>query len=141
MTHALLDFFPHHESFTSKPRDFGQHDKVTSRGEEQNRRSTDASRLTFPLQLVLIIVAGIVSVTGAFWVANSSLRSDMRDIKTSLDNAIQSQNLQLNDMRAQIEDGRRKEAMDAVRIEEMRSGMSEIKGFLTGAGILKGSVK
>lgn len=91
--------------------------------------------------MVIVIVAGFLSATGAFWVSNSSLRSDVRDIKTTLDGVINSQNLQINDMRREIDTGRQKQALTDVRLEEMRNTIAEIRGFLTGAGILKGPGK
>ncbi len=61
----------------------------------------DASKLTFPLQLVIIIVSGVVATVGAFWVATSTLRSDVRDILTRMELASRSESdrLKLQDER------------------------------------------
>lgn len=45
----------------------------------------DASKLTFPLQIVIVIIGGIIATTGAFWVSTSALRSDVRDILTRME--------------------------------------------------------
>ena len=43
--------------------------------------STDASKLSFPLQLVIVIL----SATGAIWATQYGLRSDVRDIRTRME--------------------------------------------------------
>ncbi len=57
--------------------------------DDQGRRATDASRLTFDLRLVVTIVASVIAITmavvGAFWVATSAIRSDVRDILTRME--------------------------------------------------------
>ncbi len=45
------------------------------------RRTTDASKLSFPLQLVIIIVGTAI----AGYTSQSSMRSDLRDIQTRLE--------------------------------------------------------
>ena len=69
-----------------------RHGEVTPRREEDSgsiavaaaRRATDVTKLTFPLQMVIVIIGGIVATTGAFWISTSSLRSDVRDILTRM---------------------------------------------------------
>lgn len=114
------------------------------RTEDLNRRSTDASRLTFPLQLVLIIAGGITATTGAYYIANfqvrnemSAVRSDMRDVKTSMEGLIKYQAAQLDSLKTESEEIKRKEALDAVRIDELRVVVAEIKGLMTARGVLK----
>lgn len=51
----------------------------------EGRRSTDASKLTFSLQLVVSIVGAFLIMFSSFWIATSSLRSDVRDIVTRLE--------------------------------------------------------
>lgn len=116
--------------------------EVTSSRDEQNRRSTDASKLTFPLQLVLIIGGGIAATTGAYWLSNfqvrnemTGMRSDMRDIKTTMDGMIKYQASQIEALQHKSEDLERKEALDAVRVEETRVIVAEIKGFMTATGM------
>lgn len=108
---------------------------------EFSRRATDASRLTFPLKLVLIIGGGIVATTGAYWLSNfqvrnemSAIRSDMRDIKTTMEGLKSFQASQIESLQRENEDLKRKEALDAVRLEETRVLVAEIKGFMDGRG-------
>ncbi len=56
-------------------------DEVTPQRDDRPARATDASKLTFPLQLVIQIAA----LLGAFWMVTSSLRSDVRDILTRME--------------------------------------------------------
>ena len=80
---------------------FWAYGEVTPQREDEGRRSTDASKLTFPLQLVIVIIGGIVATVGAFWVATSTLRSDVRDILTrmELQSRSESDQLKLQDER------------------------------------------
>ncbi len=59
------------------------YEPVTAR--EIARRATDASGLTFPLPLVILIVCGFLCMGGTFWIATSAVRSDVRDIGTRMD--------------------------------------------------------
>lgn len=45
----------------------------------------NATRLTFPLQVVIIIVSSALSATLAVYASQSSLRSDVRNIITQMD--------------------------------------------------------
>ena len=141
--HALPFLSSQHESATLAPRDFGHDGQVSAvRTEDLNRRSTDASKLTFPLQLVLLIGGAIIATTGAYWLANfqvrsemAATRSDMRDLKTTLDGFVKYQGAQMDAFQREQEDLKRKEALDAVRIEETRVIVAEIKGFMTATGM------
>lgn len=48
------------------------------RHSEEGYPSPDASRLTFPVQTVILVVSVAVSVVGSTW----GMRSDLRDIQT-----------------------------------------------------------
>lgn len=89
MTADALAFPPFHETSTSDARDVSHHEQVTPVRDSQSRdRSTDASRLTFPLQLVIIIVGMFVSVFGGVWTATSGINSKIDIIQQQLlDNA------------------------------------------------------
>lgn len=50
-----------------------------------NRRSSDVSRLTFPLQTVIQIVSTAITVLGVSWWTSAEMRSDIRDIRTSME--------------------------------------------------------
>lgn len=60
---------------------FWAHDDVTPAREDQNRRSTDVSRLTFPIQMVILIISGVIAVYGATRAATS----DIRDMHTMME--------------------------------------------------------
>lgn len=49
------------------------------------RRSTDASRLTFPLGLLLVIVGGIVTTLGGMYAITYNIRSDVSTIRQWID--------------------------------------------------------
>lgn len=57
---------------------------VTPSSGERSRRQTDAARLTFSLPMVVGIVCAFISMVGAFWIATSGSRSDIRDILTKM---------------------------------------------------------
>lgn len=64
----------------------------TSVSQPREGRVTDASRLTFPLQLVVVIVGGILSAAISGWAFSSGIResqlemqSDIRDMRTRLE--------------------------------------------------------
>jgi hypothetical protein len=46
---------------------------------------TDASRLSFPLQLVILIVSTVVAAGGSVWVSQAGLKSDVRNIVTTME--------------------------------------------------------
>lgn len=89
MTADALAFLPHHETSTSDARDVRHHGEVSPTRDNQSRdRSTDATRLTFPLQLVITIVGIFISVVFGIWTATSSMNSKIDIIQQQLlDNA------------------------------------------------------
>lgn len=100
------------------------HGVVTPTRDDQNRRSTDASKLTFPLQMVIVIVGGILATVGAFWVATSSLRSDVRDILTRMELQTQTeserlklQDERISDFRNALEEEKRQRTLQKYDIE------------------------
>jgi len=80
-----------------RPEAFWRHEDVTP-DTERRTRATDASKLTFSLQLVILIVG----MSSGFWLATYSLRSDVRDILTrmSMQAEIDKTNAQLQEERA-----------------------------------------
>lgn len=42
----------------------------------------DASKLKFPLPLVITIACGVLATAGSFWVVTAGIRSDIRNINT-----------------------------------------------------------
>lgn len=89
MTADAIAFLPHHESSTSEPRDFGHHGEVTPVRDTQSRdRATDASKLTFPIQMVITIVGMFLSVFFGVWSATSGINSKIDIIQQQMvDNA------------------------------------------------------
>ncbi len=72
------------------------------------RRSTDVSKITFPIQIVIAIVFSILSTSATIWAtqrgneqAQASMQSDIRNILTRMDNAsnLASANQQLSDLK------------------------------------------
>lgn len=82
---------------------------MTPSRDDLSRRATDASRLSFPLQLVIVIIGGIIATTGAFWVSTSALRSDVRDILTRM-----SMQADIDKTNAHLQDERAKSVGDAI---------------------------
>lgn len=127
--HALA--LPHHEISTSETRDVSHYGQVTTQRDSQSReRSTDASRLTFPLQLVIVIVTATLTASGVVWAERSGqqeLRSDVRDIKTAMDGFTRYQNSMTDDLR-------REQALQKIRLEETRNALAELKGYLAAGG-------
>jgi len=105
------------------------------------RRFTDATRLTFPIQMVLVIAASAASATASVWAMNMNQRaamlamaSDVRDIKTTMDGLTRYQGSQIDALRRDYDDLRREHALQKVRLEETRNTLAEVKGFLAGNG-------
>lgn len=112
---------------------FWAHEQVTAPREE-NRRATDASRLTFPLQLVIVIVGGIIGTTGAFWVATSALRSDIAVIRQ-----VQTDQVKIDEYKAKLEEANRLLLQQSV--DGLRSQLSDVKGQVQLANIEIGNVR
>ena len=53
-----------------------------------NRRSTDVSRLSFPLQIVVAIVAAVLSAASVVWVNQSGIKESQAQIQSDLRNLI-----------------------------------------------------
>ncbi len=103
--------------------------------DEQNRRATDASKLTFPLQMVIVIVGGFLSITGAFWVSTSQIRSDVRDMATQQhdEQRIRDVERKLADeryetMRKAISDLTASQRLEEIRNQEMRIAIAALGG-------------
>ena len=139
------DQFLLHENSTPESRDFGLDDLVTPsrdrRDNETPRRQTDASKLTFPLQLVIVIIGGIIATTGAFWISTSQIRSDVRDMATQ-----QREEQRVRDVERKLADERYeslKSAISAVtsaqRLEEIRN--QEMRVSIAQMGTASGGKK
>lgn len=108
--------------------------EVSPARDEQQRRATDASRLTFPLQLVIVIIGGILATTGAFWVSTSALRSDVRDILTrmSLQSDIDRTNSKLVEERSKmlndaVSELKRQQQMQYYDLQDLKRDVAVLK--------------
>lgn len=114
-------------------RDIRQNGQVSPR-DDQSRRATDASKLTFPLQLVLVIVGGIIATTGAFWVATSQLRTDMAVVRQS-----QVDQVKIDEMKTKLEEANRQLLQQS--LEQVKSDLNAVRGQVQLANIEIGNVR
>lgn len=69
----------------------------------------DASKLSFPVQMVIAIVTGAIALYGALYGAQFTLRSDVRDIKTQQELQVKIQELQVK-----LQDERARQISDSI---------------------------
>lgn len=112
---------------------FWAHGEVSPR-DDQSRRSTDASKLTFPLQLVLVIIGGIIATTGAFWVATSQLRTDMAVVRQS-----QVDQVKIDEMKTKLEEANRQLLQQS--LEQVKTDVNAVRGQVQLANIEIGNVR
>jgi len=110
------------------------YEDVTPTRDEQNRRATDASKLTFPLQLVILIVAGIIGTSGAFWVATSALRTDIAVIRQS-----QTDQIKIDEYKAKLEEANQKLVQQS--IDGVKAELAAVRGQVQLAVIDIGNVR
>lgn len=96
-------------------------------------RSTDATRLTFPLQLVVIIVSAALSAGSAMWAVSYGMRSDVRDILTRLDaqREIDSEKSKLlderfNNLRDTVQDMKRRVELQQYEVQRLNETIARI---------------
>ena len=112
---------------------FWAHAEVTPR-DDQSRRSTDASKLTFPLQLVIVIIGGIVATTGAFWVATAQLRTDMAVVRQ-----LQIDQVKIDEVKGKLEETNRLMLQQSINAVESR--LNAVVGQVQLANIEIGNVR
>lgn len=105
-----------------------------ARTDDQARRSTDASKLTFPLQLVIVIIGGIIATTGAFWVATSQLRSDIAVIRQ-----VQTDQSKIDEMKTKLDEANRQLLVQSV--EALKADVLSVRGQVQLAVIDIGNVR
>ena len=113
---------------------FWAHGEVTPSREDTGRRATDASKLTFPLQLVILIVAGIIGTSGAFWVATSALRTDIAVIRQS-----QTDQIKIDEYKAKLEEANQKLVQQS--IDGVKAELAAVRGQVQLAVIDIGNVR
>lgn len=87
-------------------------------------READASRLSFPMQLVVLVVTTAISValsvTGTTW----SIRSDVRDVATRMELRDETYRKDQDDMKAQIRQLSSRYEMLQVTINELQLSLA-----------------
>ena len=80
---------------------FWPHDVVTP-----SRRSTDASRLTFPIQMVI----AILSLLGGVWLITQNIKNDIGSVNSKVDLIQQrlDDNVKLDEMKAKLDESNRR---------------------------------
>jgi hypothetical protein len=111
-----------------------RHDGEVTPARDEHRRSTDASKLTFPLQLVLVIIGGIVATTGAFWVATSQLRTDMAVVRQ-----LQIDQVKIDEMKSKLEESNRMLLQQS--LEQVKADVNAVRGQVQLANIEIGNVR
>jgi hypothetical protein len=86
-------------------------------------RSTDASKLSFPLQLVI----GIVSGTLMLYVALSGLRSDVRDISTRMEAREKLQDERSTSLKADLDFLKGRDTLRDLQIQELKEQITLLK--------------
>lgn len=98
-----------------------EHAREAEQGEPivaPDRRTTDASRLTLPIGWVWVIVLGVVGFAVTEAITLASLRSDVREIRTLLDQQKELTDLKLQNMRLDMEKSElRKALLDRLKPE------------------------
>lgn len=96
-------------------------------------RSTDATRLKFPLELVIIIVSAALSAAGGMWAVSYGLRSDVRDILTRMQaqEQIESEKAKLLDERFQtlretVQDMKRRVELQQYEVQRLNETIARI---------------
>jgi hypothetical protein len=126
-------------------RDIRLHGKVTPAREEESgshhaaaRRSTDVSKLTFPLQVVLMLIGTVIattlSVTGAFWITTSTIRTDIAVIRQG-----QTDQVKIDEMKTKLEEANRQILQQS--ISSMESRLNAVIGQVQLANIEIGNVR
>lgn len=96
------------------------HDEV-SPPREDSRRSTDVSRLTFPLQIVIAIVGVFLSAFGGVWVATMGMNSKIDIIQTQIkDNAA------LEELKVKLDEANRKVLQQS--IDGLKDSVNAVRG-------------
>lgn len=90
---------------------------------EPPERAADASKLSFPIQLVISTVVMVVTVAGSYW----TLKSDFRNIETKIDAAAQISTLQAQLMEERMANLRDEQAETKKRMELMQLQVQQLR--------------
>src|SRR5262245_55217150 len=96
-------------------------------------RVDDASKFKLTLRDVLVLLIGSIGMYGAQLATQYGIRSDIRDLTTSVQ-AYQTQQREKNEvMQRQIDEWRSETKLNRVNIDENQRALAELKGILLGA--------
>lgn len=102
------------------------------------RRSADVSKLTFPLQMVIMlcgaVVATTLSVTGAFWITTSTIRTDIAVIRQG-----QADQVKIDEYKAKLEEANRQIFQQS--LEQVKADINAVRGQVQLANIEIGNVR
>ena len=84
---------------------------------------TDASKLSFPLQLVIMIVSGAL----VLYVALSGLRSDVRDISTRMDAREKLLDERSSQMKDDVDFLKGRDTLRDLQIQEIKEHLTTLK--------------
>jgi len=99
------------------------------------RRFGDITTSKLSLRDVLLFVVGACGMYGAQVGVQWGLRSDIRNLTTSVDAYQQRQAETNNGLQQQINEWRAETKLNRVNIQNNENALSELKGLLIGAGI------
>ncbi len=96
------------------------------------RRATDVKNLTFPLQIVIMLIGAVIattlSVTGAFWITTSTIRTDIAVIRQG-----QSDQVKIEEYKAKFEEANRQLLQQS--IEQVKADLNAVRGQVNLANI------
>jgi len=111
------------------------HDKVTP------TRTEDASKFRITVREVLFLVVGAASMWGAQVATQSRIQSAIDNLGTRFDGYIQTQMATNTELQRQIDEWRAETKLNRERDSDRQRELAEVKGLLTGLGILKETKK
>lgn len=85
--------------------------------------TTDATKLSFPIQLVISTVVMVITVAGSYW----TLKSDFRNLETKIDAAAQIATLQAQLMEERMANVRDEQAETKKRLELMQLQVQQLR--------------
>lgn len=95
--------------------------KVTPSREDSAKRSVDASRLNFPLQMVIAIISVFLSACGGVWLATSGMNSKIDIMQQQMKDSAA-----LEELKGKLDEANRKLLEQS--INTLRSDMNAVKG-------------
>lgn len=91
------------------------------------------------LRDVVLILVGCLGMYGTQLATQYGMRSDVRDLGTKFDAYVQQQNATVASLQTQINEWRAETKLNRERSSDQERALSELRGFLVGAGLIKNS--